>query len=610
MKTETINVTKDIEYLGDLEPFKSDGIPSHCILWKKLPGFGATFWEIYYGNRNSIIFEPHVPVIEGKQRKNSKVLGVHGKVTQADIRAYLDNDIYPKKIITTPESYIKKVRPVIEKHKTFNLFKDFFALFDECDKLVTDINYRGKIIAPMDDFFKFEKKALVSATPIMPSDIRFEEQRFKIIEIVPDYDYRKDLRLVSTNNIVAALRHTLDGCSKDPIFIFLNSTLTIFSIIKLLGIETESKVFCADESIITLKHLLYESTSTELGDFAKYNFITSRFFSAVDVDLQYKPDVIMITDVFQASHSILDPLTECIQISGRFRKAKGAADNNAFRSLTHITNYKPHIKFRSPIEATRYISSSYRAYKDMLKRKENETEEGAVATYTQGLANTEISDFLKPDGSLESFMIDNYIHQQRVRSYYRSEKHLLQGYVDSQYFNVFPTSLTHPVSDAENIGLAMAKTGRQITETVAILMNKFTTISVDIKYKFYDPQTEINKLRKRYPDIVNAFDVVGFDCMKENQFKIHLIKKIVEKTKRTNYKMSKDMFRAVHKEFKGTSQVLETKAIPRLQSVYDEMKLKIKANAKDLLIYYTGSRRGNAENKKVYHLIKEINPHI
>ena len=56
----------------------------------------------------------------------------------------------------------------------------------------------------------------------------------------------------------------------------------------------------------------------------RYNFFTSRFYSAVDIVLEEKPVVIMISQVHKTvkgktPYSLIDPETEAIQIKGRFR---------------------------------------------------------------------------------------------------------------------------------------------------------------------------------------------------------------------------------------------------------------------------------------------------
>ena len=58
-------------------------------------------------------------------------------------------------------------------------------------------------------FFKFREKAFVSATPILPSDPRFESQGFKIVEIQPTFDYKRPISIVQTNNVLEALKEIL-----------------------------------------------------------------------------------------------------------------------------------------------------------------------------------------------------------------------------------------------------------------------------------------------------------------------------------------------------------------------------------------------------------------
>lgn len=72
---------------------------------------------------------------------------------------------------------------------------------------------RGHLPA-VEDFFKFKGKAMVSATPIIPSDPRFEEQGFEMLCIVPTYDYCKELTVVVTNNTVHVLRKLLERYRK------------------------------------------------------------------------------------------------------------------------------------------------------------------------------------------------------------------------------------------------------------------------------------------------------------------------------------------------------------------------------------------------------------
>lgn len=122
------------------------------------------------------------------------------------------------------------------------MYTNCFMLMDECHKLVKDIDYREDIALPMKDFFMFKDKAMVSATPIVPSDPRFEEQHFTLIEVKPNYDYLKPITLVHTNNVLEAMRVTIEKRKKElesprSLCLFINRTDMILQVIEKLGIK-------------------------------------------------------------------------------------------------------------------------------------------------------------------------------------------------------------------------------------------------------------------------------------------------------------------------------------------------------------------------------------
>ena len=151
-------------------------IPTNSILSKRIPGCGATTLELNT-YRNSIILVPNVPVIQSKEKKEPYPKGVYEDVTVSEVVTYLKENIRYK-IMTTPESF-GKIKVACEKCN-INIYSEFFLLMDECHQLIKDVDYRADIVLPMDDFFQFEHKALVSATPIKFSDPRFKD--FKTIE--------------------------------------------------------------------------------------------------------------------------------------------------------------------------------------------------------------------------------------------------------------------------------------------------------------------------------------------------------------------------------------------------------------------------------------------
>ena len=71
-----------------------DEIQPNTILHKTVCGIGATTLELET-ERNSIIIEPNVPVIKGKEQKHPSMLGVYEGVSTKDIAEYIKGEEHP-----------------------------------------------------------------------------------------------------------------------------------------------------------------------------------------------------------------------------------------------------------------------------------------------------------------------------------------------------------------------------------------------------------------------------------------------------------------------------------------------------------------------------------
>ncbi|HEY0056592.1 MAG TPA: hypothetical protein VGB63_14655 [Pedobacter sp.] len=154
-------------------------LPSKKIIYKYETGCGATHLELFISKRHSIVIEPYIPVILGKS--NEDVFAVYGDVTSEDIVDYLSISRKHYKLVSTPEG-LKKIKDACDDLE-INMYKKFFLLVDECEKLIQDVDFRDGIIDVMDDFFLFNKSSFISATPIPPTDPRFTQHGFEDFDI-------------------------------------------------------------------------------------------------------------------------------------------------------------------------------------------------------------------------------------------------------------------------------------------------------------------------------------------------------------------------------------------------------------------------------------------
>ncbi len=493
-------------------------IPTNTILKKTLPGLGATYGEIK-AKRHSIIIEPNVPVILGKTKGNPKLLAVCEGITEKKIENYLKNkDIVYKKLLTTPESYhlIKEVCQSLTKNIKLDYYKDFFSLYDECEKLIQDVDYRDSITQPINDFFLFDNKAFVSATVLDMTHPEFEKQNFKILEVKPTYDYKKDLNLIITTTYETEILKKFDELrNSECVCVFLNKTDSIDKLIHTLQLESESKIFCSDKSAKKLKKKGYKIVSDKIElPLAKYNFFTCRFFSAVDIDIKEKPDILILTNLSDANHTMIDPFTEAIQIYGRFRRNKYNEDGNPFNSLTHITNFNPHFKIKTREEINSDIEIKKRNYNLLKDSITNQTSNSEKDVTQRDISLLSYSELLDETGEFNYFSLDNLYNEERVKGYYSDPQLLLQAYQDTGHFNInsvindFPYSIDFNILEMKKL-TAKSKRERIVTELGKLIAEKQINPNFDIEpFKERFRREEITS-KETGEFIVDCFDYLG-----------------------------------------------------------------------------------------------------
>lgn len=425
-------------------------IPTNVILNKALTGVGATYMEIH-AQRNSIIIEPNVPVIEGKVNEHKNCLGVYKGCTVANIKTYLLNQaITYKKLLTTPESFKTILEAVAQlnanENTKVNLYQDYFCLFDECEKIGQDYDYRNEIAYPIQCFYDFENKAFVSATPVELINKELTKLGFTELKVEPqNFDHKVDLELITVNNkdidleIQAKLQSLLDSNSKG-IFVFYNSIKGIKALIKQFNIKPENyTIFCSDSRVNELKSKEL-NVQTEVNSYTirRINFLTSRYFSAVDFKLKLCPDILLITNQSIASHSKIDPSSEAIQIQGRFRTPQ--PNGKRFSSLCHITDLIQYTYLKTE-QINEKLQVWLTSVTQLKQRYQETTNEIIRMALLQEYRQNPLFKYLdSPDFSAEFrlnlFSLINLHYTERVKEAYSSSENLFQAYTDANYFNI------------------------------------------------------------------------------------------------------------------------------------------------------------------------------
>lgn len=541
MNTTYINIEKKqngkTQYLTEV----LTEIPTNTILYKKLTGLGATYGELK-ADRNSIILEPNVPVIKGKCKDpkhiNDNLFGVYENVTVERIVKYLraskDKHI---KILSTPESFFK-IKSAFEEIDR-DIYSTCYLLFDECHKIVKDVDYREDITLPFDDFFMFDNKGLVSATPLDFTDPRFFKQKFQILEVQPMFDYAQPINIYPTNNVLQKLKERLEEANSNPIFLFINSTETIYSIMQRLDILEQSTVFCASNSVTSLKDKKFTNAYSDwdADKMRRFNFLTSRFFNALDIELDFQPEVFIVTDTTMATQSMVDPFTDTIQIIGRFR--------NGIASANHITNTDYNFSVRSKTQLKYMIGVFEQVYGMMKTYYDNATTDEARDAFKAILDTHPFKSMLNRNGEKNWFKIDNYITDAIVQGYYNSFDMLTKTYRQCKSFKVSCESQIYPLGDLErlkreNKSASIKAKRKEMVEQLEMLKGDETSMAMEHK----------RELIRTDAFIVEAYEVLGKEKIEElnySQTKIReamILKRYNEKRKGSEFvEMVKNRFK-------------------------------------------------------------------
>lgn len=551
-------------------------IPANKIIYKTLTGCGATTLEIQ-SPRNSILIEPYIPVIECKANKD--VFAVHEGITIAHIERYLKQKRKYYKFISTPEGLRKIVEAADDME--IDIYKEFFLLVDECEKLIQDVNYRTSIVDVMDYFFRFNKRSFISATPLAPSDPLFKQHQFDDYYILPDEFKPIDMRLRITNSIASTIKDYFNKTKRDQYLIFINSTERIASIIDFLKIHAESQVFCSQESVDKLRISDIENAQEKFDTkkLRKYNFFTSRFFTAFDIILKSQPEILIISDVIKVQHSALDPMTDVVQICGRAR--------NGVSGITHIANYASSLPNQTPEEVKGYLKGSMDAYLTIKSLRDTATKMGAWDVFNEALKLIRFAKYVNPaTDEISTFMIDQEINDKRVKGYYRSAQSLQLAYENTIAFDgtkrykvictIDSFKLGDDTLDRLKQGISEKLVMEHITEALEEVFSSPAALFSFNKDSVMQHIIKVHNMKYQY------YKVLGIDTIRELKYSPSKIEAAYQKAENNNKESFFEMMQTLIMIFKRKKKATGTWINKVLKFYYKRYNIQLPATVTQL----------------------------
>lgn len=537
MQNKKIQVHKkpngQIPYMGEFYQLESD-----TIVNKRIPGLGATTSEIK-ANRDSIIVVPNTPVITVKclSHKKDNLFGVKAKVKTDDIVTYLYDTFAAKKhvkIMVTPESFWKVKQAFQEIGRSMY---SCFLMWDECDKLTKDIDYRDAITLPLDDFFQFPQKAMVSATALKPTDPRFSD--FTMVEFEPDFDIRKSFTIIQTNNVLQCLKDLDIQEQERPLYIFLNKTDMILALINKLGLQDDSAVFCSEKSVDKLKSKGFMNAYVDWdpSKAKKYNWLTSRFFTAVDIVLEEKPDVLIISDPYLSDFTLMDPHTDVIQAVGRFR--------NGTAEIVHVVNTKDEYPIRTAEGINEYLKGAWSAYQTVETLYESSTPEEVRRAFKEALEQLSFNGMIS-NGRPDYFKMDNYRDDELVKTAYHDIDRLVAAFGETRSFYI---TINNPKYykigeyerlKLENPSVPMKEKRKQIVEILDSLAEDDDT---PLKLDYIAQLSEVDSLT------VDAYYKIGKDGIEQCRYSAKKMKEAIILHDYQTQKNGTELIKLIHNSF-------------------------------------------------------------
>lgn len=586
---EVIRFGKDVKYFIDIPDVNP--IPSNAVIHKSITGIGATYAEIT-ADRNSIIMLPHKSIITNKHADHKdadNTLAVFEGVTEEDIFQYLRSNKKRKKLLTTPLG-LEKIKRAMDMANE-NMYEDYFLLIDECEKWIKDNSYREDILLPINDFFMFRQKAMISATPLRPTDPRIKEFRF--IRLEPDYCYKKKISLLQANNPLGSLQEHIASCDSEHICVFFNSVVGIQDIINKLNIADKCKVFCSSESVMTFKLSGFNDAYSDFTELSSFNFFTSSFYSGFDIKVKTSSvSIIILSDVGYALHSILDPHTDIYQILGRFR--------NGYKDAVHINNVMRFCSAVTEEACIKRISDTRACYETIQTLQRSSADPDIKIIFKEMLERIHpYYNLLDKDGEYNYFKRDNYVYANRVKGYYEKGNFLTTAYTktDLYHFEVIriEDNLTNVAKLTRNAGKYTKTTVRDAAMCLHVLEDIRGT-EMYLRYRFI--------LNRLYPIVFDAFNKLGIEELESRNFNIRLIKKALFNLQIDSGDNKFPLIDVFYAKFRLDKKYLRFDLKQMIQNIYDELGLDMKAKASDIERYF------DVKKINFYHLQKSNSAYV
>lgn len=581
-----------IPYLSSIY---SEGLPEGIVLNKTICGLGATYSCIKKAC-HTIIIELNLPVIQSKAHApihtEDNLFGVIGGTKTEDIVSYIMRTLKKGKfinILCTPESYYKLQDALIETMGDTYYSKIFFVL-DEIQKYVIDDGYRDfSLNEIMEEFWKYDKRSVVSATPLLADDPRYQERNMKEVILEPEWDFKSPLSLILTNDVGRSLNAIISENIGQTVFIACNSVKLIRTYIRDTQTEHESVIFCARETAREVEHeevCVYSDWNAD--NIKRINWMTSRFWTGFDLDdIPKPPIVIMLSDPTLVEHTMIDPTIDAVQIVGRFR--------NGISKIYHISNINASYKYRTVENIKGYLDAHRECYNKIRAMIEIQEDDDFKIALREVIDNCTWNKCLNGNGEINHLTVSHYAHKLHLQSTYSSYKALEEIYQKAPFI----TTVKMEIYDDRVLKIKkMPGRWRQRKEMMKILdqLKDFE----NGKYEEY--LQEFQQIDRWF---IDAYCTLGSKIIKQCHYKTSWINHEISKCKANRNKLKAEVAQTIKASFVVGGSYKRNDIKSMLNKIYRQYNIKAKAKASDIKLYFD-VKECKIHGESAYKLIEPL----
>ena len=272
--------------------------------------------------------------------------------------------------------------------------------------------------------------------------------------------------------------------------------------------------------------------------------------------------------------------------------------------IHHISNFNSTLRWHKEKEALSFLKNGLKVYNGWIDQYQAATEEGEKAMLLPAIKSSFIHPLIK-DGSnsLNTYLVDGYILDEQVKSYYHNSNSFHHAYRLSNYFRPNLKSKFYTVCDRQLISMSLKVSNSALIRNISEILNANNTPRSAETLQFNLGRSN-DSIKKLYPVIANYYETLGFSKLQELEFNKSKIEEECKKKKSLEMRFNPALVVDIQALYRVGDKPLESRIKLDLNILYIKHNLELLAKVSDIKLYYVTSRSSNASGEKIRKISK------